>query len=160
MHPTTLHIPGATLLAWAAVAQREDLDTIARDLQRSCLDPAIQEFTTVPKNYTLAMAFEFLRTDAVRWAIMAEDRYSGNIEVREDGDGYSVGYNLAPWARGNGFMRAALMAVARFCQDQGVHRLKVEVSPANVASQHVVEAAGGVLVRRAEMLEYQLCVDA
>ncbi|AZA11117.1 GNAT family N-acetyltransferase [Corynebacterium gerontici] len=157
MQVETLEIPGATLMPWSNLAQSENLDDIAVDLQRSCMDPATQEFTTVPKNYTLNMAFEFLRGDALRWAIMANDRYCGNIEVREDPRGYSVGYNLAPWARGKGLMRAALEAAAQWAWNQGIACLIIEIAPANVASQKVAEAVGAKLVEKGELLTYEYC---
>jgi DNA-binding CsgD family transcriptional regulator/RimJ/RimL family protein N-acetyltransferase len=94
----------------------------ADDITLACQDPAIGANTTVPVPYTRADAEEWLarRPTAVEWwasptwsvTVLPSDRWSGNIDLRLDGEGGAeVGYLLAPWARGHGHAARALRLV-------------------------------------------------
>lgn len=95
-----------------------DVEAVA-DLGR---DPAMQRWTTVPSPYTPADATAFVARCAAGWAdegpltlaIEALDdlgvaRFAGNVSLRPDGAGAaSIGFALAPWARGRGVMSRAV----------------------------------------------------
>jgi RimJ/RimL family protein N-acetyltransferase len=58
-------------------------------------------------------------------------------------DGGTVGYWLAPWARGRGVMSESVRAAVKWaCEEHGVTRLLLMTHPENVASQRVAEKAG------------------
>ncbi|AZA09593.1 GNAT family N-acetyltransferase [Corynebacterium pseudopelargi] len=157
MQITALRIPHATLLPWEALAKHPDIEQISEELLRSCLDAQTQRFTTIPAEYTLAMAKAFLRTPALRWAIMHEGRYSGNVELRKEAPGrYSMGYNLAPWARGKGLMRMAAREVADYALHHGAHTIEISTMKDNAASKAVAQAIGARLVHEGDMWEYEL----
>jgi [ribosomal protein S5]-alanine N-acetyltransferase len=55
----------------------------------------------------------------------------------------SIGYWLAPEARGHGYMTSATRALARWAIDElGIARLELTTEPGNVASQRVAERCG------------------
>ncbi|WP_327435675.1 GNAT family N-acetyltransferase [Streptomyces sp. NBC_01201] len=83
----------------------------------------------------------------------------GNYEVRrrEDGaaiggvgfhgapdeeGGVTIGYGLIPSARGNGYASEALRGLLPFARARGVTRVKGDADHDNIASQHVMTAAG------------------
>ena len=61
----------------------DDLDAV----YERCLDPDTRRFTTIPLDYTREMATEYLtgllapRADMVSWAIEADGRYAGTIDL-------------------------------------------------------------------------------
>jgi RimJ/RimL family protein N-acetyltransferase len=62
-------------------------------------------------------------------------------------EGGTVGYWLAPEARGRGVMTEALRAVVSWAREEhGIRRLVLTTHPDNVASQRVAERAGFVRV--------------
>ncbi|MBO0847551.1 MAG: GNAT family N-acetyltransferase [Nocardioides sp.] len=111
-------------------AHRED------DMQgcyEQCQDPLSQRWTTVPLPYTLehARAFvtEFMPSgwvDGSSWgfAVEAEGRYAGTVELRDEGEGRAeVAYGSHPWVRGRGVMERAV----RLLIDWGFDAQDVEV---------------------------------
>lgn len=96
-----------------------------------------------------------------------DPRPFGNYEIRlrEDGraiggmgfhgpagaDGsVTIGYGLVPSARGNGYASEALRTLLLFARDHGVTRVKGDAGHDNVASHHVMRAAGMVPAGRDE----------
>ncbi|GGG78216.1 GNAT family N-acetyltransferase [Corynebacterium pelargi] len=157
MHITALQIPQATLMPWEAMAEHPNIEQITEDLFRSCLDPQTQRFTTIAHDYTFEMAREFLRTPALRWAIMSQGRYCGNVELRQEAPGhYSMGYNLAPWARGKGLMRAAAREVADYALQHGAHSIEISAMHDNAASIAVAQALGAKLIRKEAIWTFEI----
>lgn len=85
----------------------------ADDITLACQDAQAQLWTTIPVPYVHADAEEWLSQrssvgawwDAPAWAVTVApgDRWSGNVDIRPDGQGGAeIGYLLAPWARGHG----------------------------------------------------------
>lgn len=131
-----------------------DLD----DLAAACADEETQRWTTVPRDYTREDAEKFFSLSAERWKrgthvlyVLAdsEDRFSGSVELmlegRPPGDA-EIGFHTAPWARGRGWMTAAVRCLA----DLGFERLALEriewnATVGNEASRRVAEKAGFVI---------------
>ena len=99
----------------------DDLDPI---LER-CVDPDSVRWTTVPTPYTRTMGEEYLAgiiqpsEQQVSWAIEADGRYAGTIDLRawnrEPGHGAgNLGFVTHPWARGRGAMSQAVSLVAAY----------------------------------------------
>ena len=59
-----------------------------------------------------------------------------------------VGYAVVPWQRGRGHATAALRAVLPHAQELGLPWIELTTDPDNVASQKVIERAGGRLLER------------
>ena len=83
----------------------------------------------------------------------------GNYEIRRREDGQAIGgvgfhgppdetgsvrigYGLIPSARGNGYASEALRGLLLFARARGVTRVKGDTDHDNIASQHVMTAAG------------------
>jgi RimJ/RimL family protein N-acetyltransferase len=83
-------------------------------------DPQTRRWTNVPSPYHRPDAEEFVRSclrgwvdgDPLSWAIEVEARFAGTVRIRiHDHREASVGYGLAPWARGRGLTVRALRLV-------------------------------------------------
>lgn len=88
-------------------------------------DPQMQRWTTVPAPYARGDAEAFVSRCAVGWADgssltlaieslddLSVARFAGNVSLRPDGAGAaSIGFALAPWARGRGVMSRAVRLV-------------------------------------------------
>ncbi|MFI6296960.1 GNAT family N-acetyltransferase [Nonomuraea sp. NPDC050790] len=128
------------------------------DLTATGADERTQEFTTVPRGYTEAHARGFLRHveqaradgDGVAWTVEERDggRYVGSVDLK--GTDWrmrttEVGYMTAPWARGQGYIGEAVLAVARWIfAEHGFQRLQLRAARSNTSSQRVAEKAGFV----------------
>jgi RimJ/RimL family protein N-acetyltransferase len=74
----------------------------------------------------------------------------------EDG-GVTIGYGLAPAARGQGYATEAVRALLEFARSQGVRRVRADTDHDNTASQHVLTRAGLALVAEdAELKHYRI----
>ncbi|MBF4547662.1 GNAT family N-acetyltransferase [Corynebacterium afermentans subsp. lipophilum] len=142
--PTKGYIPllsdaELTLLPWREVPS---LPGIRDDLVASCNDPDMVRWTTIPNPYTGEHADDFLLDPPEgvhRWAYVVDGRYCGNIEMRPGG---VLGYNTAPWARGQGLTARALRLVATHAYTQGLRRLELHIVVDNAASRRTAEKAG------------------
>ena len=135
----TLSDAELTLLPWREVSS---LPGIRDDLVASCNDPDMVRWTAVPHPYTGEHAGDFLAEppeDVHRWAYVVDGRYCGNIELRPGG---VLGYNTAPWARGQGLTARALRLVAAHAHAQGLRRLELHIAVNNAASRRTAEKAG------------------
>lgn len=82
------------------------------------VDPVSRQWTTVPVPYTREHAHGFVTermpggwADGSTWgfAVEAEGRYAGTVELRDEGDGRAeVAFGSHPWVRGRGVMARAL----------------------------------------------------
>ena len=131
--------------------ESDDVPAIAA----ACVDPEIARFTTeVPQPYTEADARTYVaraRTEGATGqqrplAIVdaLDGTFLGAIEVRLGAEG-SIGYWVAPEARGRGVGTRALRLLARWAVTEGgVERLELTTHPENIASQRVAEKCGFV----------------
>jgi RimJ/RimL family protein N-acetyltransferase len=95
----------------------------------------------------------------------------GNYEIRRREDGQAIGgvgfhrppdengsvtigYALIPSVRGKGYASEALRALLQFARAHGVARVKGDADHDNIASQHVMAAAGMRLVGEDERVKY------
>jgi RimJ/RimL family protein N-acetyltransferase len=124
----------------------------------ACQDPETQRWVPLPDPYTREDAEFFVRSYAPHglasrrftvWALRDADTgaFLGALEVRRDEAPGSASFGcwLAPWARGSGLMREALVAVCSYALDPdglGFERLNWECLTGNAASRRLAEAAG------------------
>lgn len=57
-----------------------------------------------------------------------------------------IGYAVVPWKRGRGYATDALRLLLPEARAEGLTAVELTVEPRNLASRHVIEANGGVLV--------------
>ncbi|MDR6970647.1 GNAT family N-acetyltransferase [Leifsonia shinshuensis] len=152
----------APLLATRLRTPRLVLDTPTDDdipdVLAACLDAETQRWVPLPSPYTRESAEFFVRSYCPHglasrrytvWALHERSggRMLGALEVRRDerAGSASLGCWSGPWARGRGFMREALSAVARHALDPdglGLTSLNWEYVPGNDASRRLAEAVG------------------
>lgn len=108
-----------------------------------------------------------------------DPRPFGNYQIRRREDGYpiggigffgpadehgsvTIGYGLAPSARGKGYASEALRELLLFARARGVTSVKADTTHDNLASQQVMTAVGMHLVAEDEELKYYeiIWVDA
>ncbi|ALU22018.1 alanine acetyltransferase [Corynebacterium pseudotuberculosis] len=160
----TAHVP---TLSNDSVKLRPLLLSDAHALTATCRDPLTQKYTTVPANYTFAMAEEFIKTehDNLRWVITVptSDRFCGQIELRSlatEHNAMNVGYMTAPWARGQGLMTSALLLAVDYAFSRSVRRIELQADSQNKASQRVAEKAGFILIDSSQdTMVYSLLAD-
>lgn len=120
-----------------------------------CLDPEALRWTSIPLDSTRESveqyAFEVVASgwDAGNhygWAIEAEGRFAGNIDVRGVAPIADIGFVLHPWARGGGLMvRAVQLATNWAFVEGGVEIVHWRANVGNVGSLRVAHAAGFTL---------------
>lgn len=122
----------------------------------ACTDPESARWTTVPTPYTEADAVAFIRNRApALWAhgegaayaiVDADDRYVGSIDLlisADDPGSATIGYLVAPHARGLGYATAAVRAICRWgLRALGLERIVWRAYLGNTASRRVAEKAG------------------
>jgi len=90
----------------------------------------------------------------VRW--LWDGEFCGSIGFRWQPGGEDlpphvlghVGYAVVPWQQGKGYATAALGQLLEQVRDIGLRWITLTTEPANLASQRVIEANGGVLEGR------------
>ncbi len=131
----------------------------AAAIHEACQDPEIARFTTVPSPYRYADAEWFLahhvhdvvavggRAFAVE--SLDEPGLVGSmalLHARPEPDRGvvgEIGYWIAPWARGRGYVTDALgVVVAWAFADRAVDRLELLIDPGNAPSRAVARRAG------------------
>jgi RimJ/RimL family protein N-acetyltransferase len=146
-----------------------DLDDVAA----SCADPEMQRWTTVPRNYTRDDAEEWFVQVREKWdegdsicyvLADADDRYCGNVAMSLKAVGEAeIGYGMSPWARGRGWMTAAVKRVCELGFEQlALERIDWRAVVGNEASRRVAEKAGFTVegTRRAIRHGFQGRVDS
>ncbi len=142
-------------LADDAVLLRLPRDADAAAIAAACTDPEIARWVPVPTPYTIDDAREFLEIVDAGWANGAsatfaiEDRASAQLAGMIGLDRgvvsgrASVGYWLAPGARGRGLATRAVRLVAAWAfEDPLLERLELTTLVGNHASGHVALRAG------------------
>ena len=130
------------------------LDDAPRILEQ-CLDPESVRWTTIPLDYTIEMAHEFLEVITAAWQAPDAHRYwaitdasdpetfQGTIDVRPRGAGIAeIGFGLHPGGRGRHLMSRAVRLVTRWWFDQGGVRMFWDANAGNFASWRVAWACG------------------
>lgn len=126
-----------------------DLD----DLAATCADEEVQRWVDMPGDYTRAMAdgwFAFTqgaweRGERVLFALAdADDRYCGSADLVLKAPGEAeIGYFCSPWARGQGWMTAAVRRLCRLgFEELGLERIEWRAVVGNEASRRVAEKVG------------------
>jgi predicted acetyltransferase len=59
-----------------------------------------------------------------------------------------VGYSVVPWKRRRGYATAAVLAIRRDAAAEGLRWVDITTDTDNIASQRVIEGAGGTLLGR------------
>lgn len=100
-----------------------------------------------------------------------DPRPFGNYQIRRREDGYpiggigffgpadeqgkvTIGYGLAPEARGKGYASEALRELLLLARSRGVASVEADTTHDNIASQRVMTAVGMRLVAEDEQLKY------
>lgn len=134
------------LVPWNQV---KDILNVSEDILESVEDELTVRYTHVPQPYTQEHFRAFLATppaDVTRWAIVVDDRYAGNVELRHrSGHVADLGYTAAPWARGRGITSDAVRRVTLWAHESGFHRVELRAAVHNHASRRVAERAGFTL---------------
>ena len=134
------------LVPWNQV---KDILNVAEDILESVEDEYTVRYTHVPQPYTQEHLRAFLATPPAgvkRWAIIVDDRYAGNVELRHrSGHVADLGYTAAPWARGRGITSDAVRRVTQWAHESGIQRVELRAAVHNNASRRVAERAGFTL---------------
>lgn len=142
------------LLSDGTIGLRNWRDADAEQVDAACRDPDIARFIPIPQPYGYADAVAYIERTRRQWAdgtkaafaIVAVDDPAlvlGAINLAIAGSTGNAAYWLAPWARGCGAASRALRLLTHWAfHDLGLGVVILEIHPANVASQHVADAAG------------------
>lgn len=114
------------------------------------IDPVTREWTTIPLEYTRAMAADYVaaisvpQKDAVSWALEFDGAYAGTLDLRFQGaNSGNLGFVTAPAARGRGLMsRAVAMAVGHALDGLGWEVVTWTANAGNVGSYKTVWRSG------------------
>lgn len=134
-------------------AAREELDLIARDpdaffarlVDREAKGPPIElpDGTCVPRLPGFRRWVwdgELCGTIGLRWQ-------PGTSALPPYVLGH-IGYAIVPWKRGRGYAKRALALMLDDARGEGLAHVEITTDAANLASQRVIAANGGVLVER------------
>ncbi|SCE71343.1 GNAT family N-acetyltransferase [Micromonospora mirobrigensis] len=148
--PTLFATAGDTELRLRPM-EEGDLD----DIVATCQDPDTVRWTSVPHPYQPGDALGYLAFVRQTWArgtsgcfVIAgpDDRFAGTIDLRlqpTDPLLADVGFMTAPYARGRGWMPAAVAAAAAWgFTTLGLARIEWRANVGNTASRRVAEKAG------------------
>jgi RimJ/RimL family protein N-acetyltransferase len=138
------------------VVLRPLTDTDADDAAAACADPDLARFLPmIPVPYTRDDALHWIRTIAeAAWtaggatfaiADPATSRLIGSVGLGAshlDGHATSIGYWVAPWARGRGVATSAARTLSHWAFSQGFGRIELTTDPANEASMRVALNSG------------------
>jgi RimJ/RimL family protein N-acetyltransferase len=143
-------------IAGDGIVLREPIDADIDDVVAACNDAEIVRFLDmIPNPYADGDARDWLYTNVpanrerggASFAIADPDtdRLLGSISAngsRLGGYATSVGYWMAPWARGRGLATAATRALVSWLFGHGFGRIELITDVANMASQRVAVASG------------------
>ncbi len=133
-----------------AAAAREELERIARDPAAFLAGMDDPEGAGPP--VTLPDGSSVARLPSIRrW--MWDGQFAGSIGLRWRRGSTSlpeyclghIGYAVVPWCQRRGYATAALRLMLEEARAVGLPYVELTTDPANIASQGVIAAAGGVL---------------
>ena len=145
-------------LTYGLVTLRPSNESDIDDIYKACQDPLIPAFTTVPANYTIDHAIEFVRSDPFSLAERRELRFV--IEHGNGGDQKfagvislhtiniknhtaEIGYWIAKEHRGKSIGTNAVKVLTNFgFETMGWNRIEAMIDHDNEASKKVVTRAG------------------
>ena len=122
--------------------------TDAGQIFEACQDTEIQRWTLVPRPYLREHAELFVREgvgELRTWVVVASEgeRAVGMISIHSIVDGVaSIGYWVAPWARGRGVASAAVRLIVEEARVMGARAVTADIAEVNVVSRRTVEACG------------------
>lgn len=166
IRPTTLHLPSyvqALERGWSpdtgrVEAAREELARIAEDPagflaqqeDREAAGPPIvlpdgSTVNRLPGYRRWMWDGEFAGSIGFRWQ-------PGTTELPPTCLGH-IGYSVVPWKRNRGYATMALRLLLPEVGREGLPFVELTTDPANLPSQRVIEANGGVLVERFSLAE-------
>ena len=102
--------------------------------------PDGSEVRRLPGYYRWIWDGEFCGTVGFRWA-------PGTPDLPEHVLGH-IGYGVVAWKQGRGYATAALGLLLPQARAMGLPYVELTTDPANIASQKVITANGGVLIER------------
>lgn len=144
------------------------------DLQpivEQCQDAEMQRWTTVPAPYRRRDAEQYLQHvnrawqegSQVAFAIEVDGRFAGTVDLRLEPAAWgSVGYGLAPWARGRQVMTRALWLLLGWgFAELGLAGVQWRACVGNYASRRVAQKCGfqmegtvrGLIVQRGQRVD-------
>lgn len=139
-----------------AAAAREELERIAADtadfLARMDDPEALAGPVTLPDGSTVPRVPSLRRW---MWLPGPEGgQFAGSIGLRWAKDGAPlpphvlghIGYAVVPWQQRRGLATRALALMLPLARERGLRHVEITTDPANLASQKVITAHGGVLV--------------
>lgn len=148
--------PSAELVGDGVLLRPLRLDDVP-DVAVAGADPLTQRWLPLPSPYTEDDARWFVEQfapgqlasgDGIVFAVEVTGRLAGAIDLKHTDHSAGVteiGYWTAPWARGRGVMRRAVVALSRWALlEQGMHRVELYAAVGNTGSRRVAEAAGFV----------------
>jgi RimJ/RimL family protein N-acetyltransferase len=152
---TTIELPVEGLTD-GVIRLRSPADQDVPAIVEACGDPAVQRYTTVPEPYGSDDARSFIALAgsgvcdgvALNTAIVDAEsgEWLGNAGIRRhatDAGRWSIGYLVAPWARGRGLAVRSVHLLCRFGFDElGAERIEITAEPENEPSLRVAERAG------------------
>lgn len=134
---------GVVLRRWRS----EDAPAIAE----ACSDPEIATWIPLPQPYPIEEALRYVGLTEQWWrtgeqfvlCVARGNEVLGSISLRLDRDRASIGYWLAPEARGRGIMTQAVKALTGWASEVlDLREVWIFVQAANQASRAVAERAG------------------
>jgi len=145
---------------------RDPQDFLARqvDTEGKGKPVALPDGSTVPRLPGYAKWIwdgEFCGTVGFRWE-------PGTEELPPHCLGH-IGYSVVPWKRRMGYATLAVREILADAKERGLSYVEIDTTPANIASQRVIEANGGVLVEKfitlpsvggKEELRYRVMLDS
>jgi RimJ/RimL family protein N-acetyltransferase len=143
-------------LATARASLRAPASVDADAIAAACQDAEIQRWVPVPVPYSLGNALDFVRaSDAgweseslCTWAIHFDGHVVGVVSLDRIADAQAtIGYWLAPDARGQGVLTEAARAVTEFAfgpspRGLGLDRIEWHANAGNVSSARIAQRLG------------------
>ncbi|MBB6348350.1 GNAT family N-acetyltransferase [Nonomuraea muscovyensis] len=139
------------VIAAGPLVLRPPVEADAEAIVTACDDPVAAGWLALPSPYTPDDARAHLAAAEARWRAGGAEYAitEGGVRVGSVGvtppdrwGAVSMGYLVAPGARGRGVATTAARAVTQWLFDQGVHRVELQVAVENVASLLVAYRAG------------------
>lgn len=155
MSPRPIEFPVEGLTD-GVVLLRLPADADVESIVEMCRDPEIQRYTTVPADYRPSHAVEWIQRGQAGIAagtdlhVVITDADDGAVlgtislhEINRPASRCVSGYFVAPWARGRGVARRALVLITAYAFDVlRLARVEVTIEPENEPSHRVALAAG------------------